>query len=167
MILLIDNYDSFTYNLFHYLGELGADVKVYLNDKITLEEIESLKPEKIVISPDRARQKKRGSRATRSDLRRQDSDPRRMSRPPVHRCGLGGEIVRAPSIMHASCRSFPRFENPLSVARQPFPPCANIAGDRSCDLSSDLIVSAKTSDGVIMACATSLPIEGAVHPESF
>ena len=51
MILLIDNYDSFTYNLFHYLGELGEDVRVILNDKVTLDEIESLAPEKIVISP--------------------------------------------------------------------------------------------------------------------
>ena len=49
MILLIDNYDSFTYNLFHYLGEIGAKVEVFLNDKVTLEEIEKLKPEKIVI----------------------------------------------------------------------------------------------------------------------
>ena len=51
MILLIDNYDSFTYNLYHYLGELGADVKVYLNDKISLDQIAELGPEKIVISP--------------------------------------------------------------------------------------------------------------------
>ena len=45
MILLIDNYDSFTYNLYHYLGELGADVKVYLNDKISLDQIAELGPE--------------------------------------------------------------------------------------------------------------------------
>jgi len=51
MLLVIDNYDSFTYNLVQYLGELGADVKVFRNDKITLEEIEKLAPEKIVISP--------------------------------------------------------------------------------------------------------------------
>lgn len=51
MILLIDNYDSFTYNLFQYLNELGADTKVYPNDQITLTEITQLKPEKIVISP--------------------------------------------------------------------------------------------------------------------
>ena len=51
MILLIDNYDSFTYNLYHYLSELGADVKVFRNNKITLDEIEALRPEKIVISP--------------------------------------------------------------------------------------------------------------------
>ena len=51
MILMIDNYDSFTYNLVQYLGELGADLAVYRNDKIRLDEIESLHPEKMVISP--------------------------------------------------------------------------------------------------------------------
>ncbi len=51
MLLMIDNYDSFTYNLVQYLGELGADVRVFRNDKISLEEIEVLAPERIVISP--------------------------------------------------------------------------------------------------------------------
>jgi glutamine amidotransferase of anthranilate synthase or aminodeoxychorismate synthase len=51
MILMIDNYDSFTYNVVQYLGELGADVQVYRNDEISLEDIEKLAPEKIVISP--------------------------------------------------------------------------------------------------------------------
>ena len=51
MLLMIDNYDSFTYNLVQYLGELGADVKVYRNDQITVDEIEALAPERIVISP--------------------------------------------------------------------------------------------------------------------
>ena len=51
MILLIDNYDSFTYNVAQYLGELGADVQVHRNDEITLDEIEHMEPEKIVISP--------------------------------------------------------------------------------------------------------------------
>ena len=51
MILMIDNYDSFTYNLVQYLGELGANTVVHRNDKITLKEIEQLNPEKIVISP--------------------------------------------------------------------------------------------------------------------
>ena len=51
MLLMIDNYDSFTYNLVQYLGELGADVHVYRNDNISLQEIEELQPEKIVISP--------------------------------------------------------------------------------------------------------------------
>ena len=51
MILVIDNYDSFTYNLVQYLGELGASLKVYRNDKITMDEIKRMKPERIVISP--------------------------------------------------------------------------------------------------------------------
>jgi anthranilate synthase component 2 len=51
MLLMIDNYDSFTYNLVQYLGELGADVRVYRNDRISLQQIEDLQPEKIVISP--------------------------------------------------------------------------------------------------------------------
>jgi len=51
MLLMIDNYDSFTYNLVQYLGELGADIRVFRNDKVTIEEIEELAPERIVISP--------------------------------------------------------------------------------------------------------------------
>lgn len=51
MLLMIDNYDSFTYNLVQYLGELGEDVRVYRNDEITLEEIERLAPDRIVVSP--------------------------------------------------------------------------------------------------------------------
>lgn len=51
MLLMIDNYDSFTYNLVQYFGELGEDVRVFRNDKITIAEIEKMKPEKIVISP--------------------------------------------------------------------------------------------------------------------
>jgi anthranilate synthase/aminodeoxychorismate synthase-like glutamine amidotransferase len=51
MILMIDNYDSFTYNLVQYLGEMGQQLKVFRNDKITVEEIEALKPDRIVVSP--------------------------------------------------------------------------------------------------------------------
>ena len=51
MLLLIDNYDSFTYNLYQYLCELGAEVEVVRNDQVTLEEIERMAPERIVISP--------------------------------------------------------------------------------------------------------------------
>jgi len=51
MLLMIDNYDSFTYNLVQYLGELGEDIRVFRNDKITISEIEKLNPERIVISP--------------------------------------------------------------------------------------------------------------------
>ncbi|MHB9037985.1 MAG: aminodeoxychorismate/anthranilate synthase component II [Armatimonadota bacterium] len=51
MILMIDNYDSFTYNLVQYLGEMGQQLKVFRNDKITIEEIEAMKPDRIVVSP--------------------------------------------------------------------------------------------------------------------
>ena len=51
MLLMIDNYDSFTYNLVQYFGELGAEVRVFRNDEITVEQIEALKPDHIVISP--------------------------------------------------------------------------------------------------------------------
>ncbi|WP_372986116.1 anthranilate synthase component II [Marinobacter sp.] len=51
MLLMIDNYDSFTYNVVQYLAELGADVRVYRNDEITIEQIEALQPERLVISP--------------------------------------------------------------------------------------------------------------------
>ncbi|HEX6549278.1 MAG TPA: aminodeoxychorismate/anthranilate synthase component II, partial [Gammaproteobacteria bacterium] len=51
MLLMLDNYDSFTYNLVQYLGELGADVRVYRNDAVTVQEIEAMRPERIVISP--------------------------------------------------------------------------------------------------------------------
>ena len=50
MLLMIDNYDSFTYNLVQYFGELGADVHIHRNDKISLDEIEAMQPERIVIS---------------------------------------------------------------------------------------------------------------------
>src|SRR5687768_18608214 len=51
MLLVIDNYDSFTYNLVQYFGELGADIRVFRNDEITPDQIEAMKPERIVISP--------------------------------------------------------------------------------------------------------------------
>ena len=51
MILLIDNYDSFTYNLYQYMSELGANVKVVRNDKFTIQDVEKWNPEKIVVSP--------------------------------------------------------------------------------------------------------------------
>lgn len=62
MLLMIDNYDSFTYNLVQYFGELGEDVRVVRNDQITLDEVEALAPERICVSPGRARPPKPVSR---------------------------------------------------------------------------------------------------------
>ena len=62
MILLIDNYDSFSYNLYQYLGEFETDIKVIRNDELTVEEIENLNPDGIVLSPGPGRPKKRRKR---------------------------------------------------------------------------------------------------------
>ena len=70
MILMIDNYDSFTYNVVQYLGELGAEVVVYRNDEITLAEIATLAPEKIVISPGPCTPRSPGFGEAHTDLRR-------------------------------------------------------------------------------------------------
>ena len=86
MLLLIDNYDSFTYNLYQYLCELGAEVEVIRNDKTTIEDIEAMQPEGIVVSPGpctptRGRHLQRRHPA----LRPKAAGARRLPRPPVHR----------------------------------------------------------------------------------
>jgi len=78
MLLMIDNYDSFTYNLVQYLGELGEDVKVYRNDEITLEEVGKLKPAHIVISPGPCTPGRSSVEAARSNA----SWPRSLPRAP-------------------------------------------------------------------------------------
>jgi para-aminobenzoate synthetase component 2 len=171
MILLIDNYDSFTYNLYHYLGELGADVRVYLNDKITLDEIEALKPEKIVISPGPCTPKEAGISC--------DAIKRFAARIPIlgvclgHQsigAAFGAKIVRAPSIMHGKLSEvthdsrtiFRQVKNPFAAMRYH----SLVIDPKS--LPDELIVSAKTNDGVIMAVRhKSLAVEGVqFHPES-
>jgi len=101
MLLMIDNYDSFTYNLVQYLGELGADIKVFRNDKITLQEIEGLNPERIVISPGPCTPKEAGISV---ELIRYFA-----GKIPIlgvclgHQAigaAFGGEIIRAPRLMH-------------------------------------------------------------------
>ena len=86
MILLIDNYDSFTYNLYQYLCELGAEVEVVRNDQATLEDVELMAPEKIVISPGPCTPREAG---ISNDLIRhfetRRAHPRRLPGPPVHR----------------------------------------------------------------------------------
>jgi anthranilate synthase/aminodeoxychorismate synthase-like glutamine amidotransferase len=101
MLLMIDNYDSFTYNLVQYLGELGEDIKVFRNDKISIEEIEKLRPDRIVISPGPCTPKEAGiSVAVIKHF---------AGRLPIlgvclgHQsigAAFGGEIIRAPRLMH-------------------------------------------------------------------
>ena len=171
MILLIDNYDSFTYNLYHYLGELGADVRVYRNDEISLDEIESLGPEKIVVSPGPCTPKEAGISC--------DAIKRFGARIPIfgvclgHQsigAAFGGKIVRAPSIMHGKLSDvshdsqtiFRDVKNPFGAMRY-----HSLVIDPN-SLPDELIVSAQTNDGVIMAVRhQSLPVEGVqFHPES-
>lgn len=171
MILLIDNYDSFTYNLFHYLGELGAEVRVYRNDKITVREIAELEPEKIVISPGPCTPKEAGISC--------DVIRRFGEKTPIlgvclgHQCigaAFGGEIIRAPTIMHGKMSDilhdsrtiFQALKSPFSAMRYH---SLVIDPDR---LPPELSVSARTSDNVIMGVRhQSRPIEGVqFHPES-
>jgi para-aminobenzoate synthetase component II len=171
MILLIDNYDSFTYNLYHYLGELGASVKVYRNNKITLDEIEAIGPEKIVISPGPCTPNEAGISC--------DTIRRFGAKIPIlgvclgHQsigAAYGAAIVRAPSIMHGKRSEvthdgltiFRDAKNPFAAMRY-----HSLVID-SGSLPEKLTVSAQTSDGVIMAVRhKAFPVEGVqFHPES-
>ncbi|HTN72651.1 MAG TPA: aminodeoxychorismate/anthranilate synthase component II [Methylomirabilota bacterium] len=171
MILLIDNYDSFTYNLYHYLGELGAEVTVFRNDKITLETIAAMKPEKIVVSPGPCTPKEAGISCA--------VITRFGEKTPIlgvclgHQCigaALGGEIIRAPSIMHGKLSEvthdgqtiFRNLKNPFAAMRY------HSLVINPEDLPADLTVSARTADGVIMAVRhRTFPVEGVqFHPES-
>jgi len=171
LILLIDNYDSFTYNLYHYLGELGADVKVYRNDKITLDEIDALHPEKIVISPGPCTPKEAGISC--------GTVQRFGARIPIlgvclgHQsigAAFGARIVRAPAIMHGklsdvthdSLTIFRGVKNPFGAMRYH----SLVIEPQS--LPADLIISAHTSDNIIMAVRhKNFPVEGVqFHPES-
>ena len=114
MILMIDNYDSFTYNVVQYLGELHADVKVVRNDEITLDEIEKLAPEKIVVSPGPCTPNEAGISVA---LIRQFA-----GRVPIlgiclgHQSigqAFGGKIVRAAEVMHG--KTSPIFHNNSGV----------------------------------------------------
>jgi len=171
MILLIDNYDSFTYNLYHYLGELGAAVKVFLNDRITLDEIASLRPEKIVISPGPCTPNEAGISC---DLIR-----RFAGQMPIlgvclgHQCigaAFGAAIVRAPSIMHGKLSEvshdgqtiYRSLKNPFAAMRY-----HSLVIDPA-TLPGELTVSAQTEDGVVMGVRhKALAVEGVqFHPES-
>lgn len=171
MVLIIDNYDSFTYNLVQYLGELGANIKVYRNDKITVDEVVQLNPEKIVISPGPGTPKDAGISVEL--IRRLGGVIPILGVCLGHQAigeAFGGRIVGAPTLMHGKTSLiyhdgktiFRDLENPfvatryhsLMVERASLPPC--------------LEISAETKDGVIMGLRhKELPVEGVqFHPES-
>ena len=126
MILMIDNYDSFTYNLVQYLGELGEDLQVFRNDKISIAEIEELNPERIVISPGPGTPLEAGIS--------NEVILHFASKVPIlgvclgHQCishVFGGEIVRAPRLMHGKTSMihhngetiYKDLENPFEATR--------------------------------------------------
>jgi anthranilate synthase/aminodeoxychorismate synthase-like glutamine amidotransferase len=171
MILLIDNYDSFTYNLYHYLGELGTTVKVVRNDKVSLDDIERMEPEKIVISPGPCTPKEAGISCD-VILRFAETIPL-LGVCLGHQCigaAFGGEIIRAPSIMHGKLSEvshdsrtiFRSIRNPFSAMRY------HSLVINPEQLPAELSISARTDDNVIMGVRHKrFPVEGVqFHPES-
>jgi anthranilate synthase component 2 len=171
MLLMIDNYDSFTYNLVQYLGELGQDVKVIRNDEMTADEVERLAPGRIVLSPGPCTPNKAGISL---ELIRRFS-----GRLPIlgvclgHQAigqAFGGKIVRAKTLMHgkvsqihhAGAGVFRGLPTPFQATRY-----HSLAIERA-TCPGDLEVTAWTDDGEIMGVRhRKLAIEGVqFHPES-
>ena len=171
MLLMIDNYDSFTYNLVQYLGELGEDVRVYRNDKITLQQIEDLRPDRIVISPGPCTPKEAGVSV--------ETIRQFAGRMPILRVCLGhqslgvafgGEVIRAQRLMHGKTSMishdgktiFHGLPNPFEATRYH----SLLVNPKN--LPDCLEVSAKTAEGEIMGLRhRTLGVEGVqFHPES-
>ena len=171
MIVLIDNYDSFTFNLVHFLGELGAQVRVHRNDKITSGAIVAADPDAIVLSPGPCTPKEAGICL---DLIAAAS----ATIPILGVClghqaigdAFGGRVVRAPTpvhgklsvIRHDRAGIFRGINAPFQATRY-----HSLVVERA-SLPGELIVTADTEDGLIMGLAhTNLPVHGVqFHPES-
>ena len=171
MILLIDNYDSFTYNLYQYLCELGAEVEVVRNDKITLEEIEWMSPEKIVISPGPCTPAEAG--ISNDVLRRFGAETPTLGVCLGHQCvgyAFGATVGGAGEIMHGKMSLihhtgegvFSGLPNPFEAIRY-----HSLAVYRD-DLPDELEITAWTDSGLIMGVRhREHPVEGIqFHPES-
>jgi anthranilate synthase component II len=171
MLLLLDNYDSFTYNLYHYLGELGAEVAVWRNDALSAEAALAQRPDAIVISPGPCDPDRAGISL---DLVRAAAGVC----PVLGVClghqaiaqAFGGRIVRAPQIMHGKLSPIEHDGRGL-FAGLPAPFMATryhslVAEPAS--LPACLRVTARTADGTIMGLAhAELPVYGVqFHPES-
>jgi anthranilate synthase component 2 len=171
MILLIDNYDSFTFNLFHYLGGLGADVAVHRNDKIAVKDVLAAGPEAIVLSPGPCTPDDAGICV---DLIKQASP----AIPILGVClghqaigqAFGGEVVRAPvpvhgklsEIKHKGESVFRGINGPFKATRY-----HSLVVDRN-SFPNDLAVTAEADAGLVMGLAhKKLPVHGVqFHPES-
>ncbi len=170
-ILMIDNYDSFTYNLVQYLGELGADVEVFRNNKITIKEIEKIKPEKIVISPGPGNPEKAGISV---DLVKAFAG----NIPILGVClghqsigyAFGAEIVHAEKLMHGKTSEI-RHDGKTIFENLPLPFKAtryhSLAINRA-TLSDDFEITAESEDNEIMGIRHKKYILEGIqfHPES-
>jgi len=171
MILMLDNYDSFTYNLVQYLGELGADVRVFRNDEITLDAIETMAPERIVISPGPCTPQKAGISI--------DVVRRFAGKIPIlgvclgHQSvgvAFGGEVVKAGRLMHGKTSMirhdgknlFANLPNPFQATRY-----HSLALNRK-NLPDCFEITAESDDNEIMGIRhRELFVEGVqFHPES-
>ena len=170
-VLVIDNYDSFVYNLVQYLGELGAQPLVHRHDELTLDEIEALDPDAVLISPGPGRPEDAG---LSNDVIRHFAGRR-----PVlgvclgHQCigqVYGADVVRAPQIMHGKTSLirhtgvgvFAGLPSPLEATRY-----HSLVVDRD-SVPAELEVTAWTDDGTVMGLRHRRhPVEGVqFHPES-
>ncbi len=171
MLLLIDNYDSFTYNLYQYLCELGADVLVRRNDEVTVEEIQRLDPERIVISPGPGDPDDAG--VSVEVIRRFGPSLPLLGVCLGHQCigaAFGGRVVHADTLMHGkSSLVYHDGRGVLAGLPSPFEAIRyhSLVVDRS-TLPDCLDVTAQTSSGTIMALKhRTYPIQGVqFHPES-
>ncbi len=171
MLLMIDNYDSFTYNLVQYFGELGEDVRTFRNDEITIAQIEALKPDRICISPGPCTPAEAGICI---DVLKHFAGKIPMLGVCLgHQAigaAFGGNVIRAKQIMHGKTSEV--FHNSVGVFRglpSPFTVIRyhSLAIERD-SLPPTLEVTAWTADGEIMGVRhTQYPIEGVqFHPES-
>ncbi len=173
MLLLIDNYDSFTYNLYQYLCELGAEVEVHRNDKISHEDIDAMAPERIVISPGPCTPKEAG--VSNAVLKRFAPTVPVLGVCLGHQCighSFGGEVVRNYRIMHGQVSPiyhdgkgiFAGLSNPFDATRY-----HSLVIKRETWTTPDFEVSAWTAEGEIMGVRhKTWPLHGVqFHPESF
>ena len=171
MILMIDNYDSFTYNLYQYMSELGADVRVVRNDMISLDEIDRLAPERIVISPGPCTPEQAG--ISNEVITRFGAEIPLLGVCLGHQCigyAFGGKVVQAPEIMHGKTSLvYHDGRNVLHGLPSPFEAIRyhSLIVERS-SLPACLEVTAQTATGLIMGLAhREYPIYGVqFHPES-
>jgi anthranilate synthase/aminodeoxychorismate synthase-like glutamine amidotransferase len=170
-VLVIDNYDSFVYNLVQYLGELGAEPIVHRHDELTLDEIAALDPDAVLISPGPGRPEDAG---LSMDVIRRFAGVRPILGVCLgHQCigqAYGGEVVRADAVMHGKTSLvhhtgegvFAGLPDPFEATRY-----HSLIVDRS-SVPDELEVTAWTDDGVVMGVRHKVhPIEGVqFHPES-